>query len=163
VKNHREAASYTFGYNHAFFAQRVHEVLTGVQFIKTFERPSKQLVIVGLEGAGPLVAAARAVCGDAIDRAVIDTAGFLFGQMLDIHSPDFHPGGAKYGEVPGLLALAAPAPTLVMGEKTAIPGVIVAHSSDAKEARAEALRFVFAKSSRQDARGHTGFIQQFSF
>src|SRR5207249_4070546 len=75
-----------------------------------------RLTVVGLDGAGPLLAAARAQCGDAIDQAVIDTAGFRFGQILDLRDPNFLPGGAKYGDLPALLALAAPARTWVGGE-----------------------------------------------
>ena len=145
VKNTREAAAYTFGYNHSVFAQRVHDVLTVVRFIKINERPSKQLAVVGLEGTGPLVAAARALSGDAIQRAVIDTEGFRFGQVLNIHDPNFLPGGAKYGDVPGFLTLAVSAPTLLFGEKAAIAGSTLGQSSDAKTARAEAARFVAGK------------------
>jgi dienelactone hydrolase len=108
VKNSREAAAYTFGYNHALFARRVHDVLSVLKFIKTNARASRQLILVGLDGAGPIAAAARAVSGDAVQRAVIDTEGFRFGQVLNIHDPNFLPGGAKYGDVPGLLVLAAP-------------------------------------------------------
>jgi len=116
VKNPREAAPYTFGYNHSVFAQRVHDVLTAVKFIKTHERPSKRLDLVGLDGGGAWAAAARALCGEAIDRAVIDTRGFQFGKVLDIHSPDFLPGGAKYGDVVGMLALGAPGRLWLAGE-----------------------------------------------
>ncbi|MEQ1850298.1 MAG: acetylxylan esterase, partial [Chthoniobacteraceae bacterium] len=35
VKNPREFAGYTFGYNHALFAQRTHDVLTLVKFLRT--------------------------------------------------------------------------------------------------------------------------------
>jgi hypothetical protein len=73
--------------------------------------------LVGLNGAGHWAAAARALCGGAIDDAAIDTGGFRFGQVLDLHDPNFLPGGAKYGDLPGMLALAAPAPTLLFGEK----------------------------------------------
>src|SRR6185436_20675977 len=104
-----------------------------------------QLVLVGVDGGGPIVAAARAVAPDAIDRAVIDTGGFRFGQVLDLRSPDFLPGGAKYGDVAGLLALGATAPALVLGEKQSIPGVTLASSADPKAARDEALRFVLSK------------------
>src|SRR5213083_2369200 len=60
VKNPREAAAYTFGYNRALFAQRVHDILTLVRFIKDSDRKSEALDLVGLGGAGPLVATARA-------------------------------------------------------------------------------------------------------
>jgi hypothetical protein len=92
VKNPREAAAYTFGYNQSVFVQRVHDVLTVTKFIKTHERPSKEVTVVGLGGVGPIAGAARAMCGEAIDRAVIDTAGFRFGRLQDIHDPNFLPG-----------------------------------------------------------------------
>ena len=116
VQNPREAAAYTFGYNHSVFVQRVHDVLSVVKYVKTHERPTKELTVVGLDGAGPWVAAARAQCGEAIDRAVIDTQGFRFGKVLDIHSPDFLPGGAKYGDLPGMLAMGAPGRLWLAGE-----------------------------------------------
>jgi dienelactone hydrolase len=119
VKNTREAAAYTFGYNHTVFAQRVHDVLSVLQFIKSNERPTKQLRVVGLNGAGPCVAAACAISGHALDGAVIDTGGFRFGQVKEIHDPNFLPGGAKYGDLPGLLALAAPTKLWVAGETAA--------------------------------------------
>lgn len=39
VKNPREAAAYTFGYNHSLFAQRVHDVLTVVSFLRKGTNP----------------------------------------------------------------------------------------------------------------------------
>ena len=115
VKNPREAAAYTFGYNYSVFAHRVHDVLSAVSFLKN-HAPSSRLSVVGLAGAGPWVAAARAQCGNAIYQAVIDTAGFRFGSVLDLHDPNFLPGGAKYGDLPSLLALGAPGRTCVAGE-----------------------------------------------
>ena len=115
VKNPRQAAAYTFGYNYSVFAHRVHDVLSAVSFLKN-RRPSSRLSVVGLAGAGPWVAAARAQCGSAIDQAVLDTAGFRFGSVLDLHDPNFLPGGARYGDLPALLALGAPGRTWVAGE-----------------------------------------------
>jgi hypothetical protein len=115
VKNPREAAAYTFGYNYSVFVHRAHDVLSAVSFLKN-HAPSSRLSVVGLAGAGPWVAAARAQCGNAIDQAVIDTAGFRFGSVLDLHDPNFLPGGAKYGDLPALLALGAPGRTWVAGE-----------------------------------------------
>src|SRR5207237_6078681 len=112
-----EAAPYTFGYNHALLVHRVHDVLSVVSFVKNdHERPSRLLSVAGLDGAGPWVAAARAQCGEAIDQAVIDTGGFRFGKVLDLQNPNFLPGGAKYGDLPALLALGAPGRTWVGGE-----------------------------------------------
>lgn len=105
VKNPREAAAYTYGYNPAVFVHRVHDVLTAVKLIHGHERPSKILSLVALDSTGPIAAAARAMAEGTIDQAAINTGGFRFGQVLDLRSPDFLPGGAKYGDVPGLLAL----------------------------------------------------------
>jgi hypothetical protein len=107
VKNPREAAPYTFGYNHAVFAQRVHDVLTAVKFIKTYERPSKRIQLACFDEAAPVAAAAAAMCGEAIDTLAIDTHGFRFGKVLDIHDPNFLPGGAKYADLPGVLKTGA--------------------------------------------------------
>jgi hypothetical protein len=52
----------------------------------------------------------------AIDRAAIDTAGFRFGNLLDFRDPLFLPGGAKYLDLPGFLALSAPLPLWLAGE-----------------------------------------------
>jgi dienelactone hydrolase len=126
VKNPREAGAYTFGYNHALFVHRMHDVLSVVKFVKSKDGPAPRLTLVGLDGAGPWVAAARAQCGEAIDRAVIDTGGFRFGQVLDLHDPNFLPGGAKYGDLPALLALGAPGRTWIAGETT--EGIALAQS-----------------------------------
>jgi hypothetical protein len=120
VENPREAAAYTFGYNHTLFAQRTHDVLTLVRFLRTAEvepHPSPTSVAVaGFGGMGPIVTAARAVAGDAIDRAAVDTGGFRFGKLLDFRDPQFLPGGAKYLDLPGMLALGAPRPLWLAGE-----------------------------------------------
>lgn len=120
VANPREFAGYTFGYNHTLFAERVHDVLSLVKFLRsaeTAEHPKPSSVAVaGFGVAGPIVAAARAVAGEAIDRAAVDTSGFRFGKLLDYRDPQFLPGGAKYLDVPGLLALSAPQPLWVAGE-----------------------------------------------
>jgi dienelactone hydrolase len=116
VKNPREAGPYTFGYNHALFVHRVHDILSVVKYLKNKEGTARKLTLVGLDGAGPWVAAVRAQCGQAIDQAVIDTGGFRFGSILDLHDPNFLPGGAKYGDLPALLALGAPGRTCVVGE-----------------------------------------------
>jgi hypothetical protein len=105
VKNPREAAAYTFGYNHTVFASRVHDVLTLIAFARQ-RLPDQQVDLAGLHGSGPWAAAALSVAGDAVDHAVLDTQGFRFAAIDDVHSPDFLPGGAKYFDLPGMLILA---------------------------------------------------------
>ena len=105
VRNPREAAAYTYGYNSAVFVHRVQDVLTAVKYIHGHERPSKRLSLVALDGTGPIAAAARAQAEGTIDQAALHIGDFRFGKVLDLRSPDFLPGGAKYGDVPALLAL----------------------------------------------------------
>ncbi|MEK7686532.1 MAG: acetylxylan esterase [Verrucomicrobiota bacterium] len=124
VKNPREAAAYTFGYNPTLFAQRVHDILSVVKLIRDSARKPDELCVVGLEDAGPWVAAACAVARDAIDRAAIDTGGFRFGKVLDIQDVKFLPGGAKYGDLPGMIALGAPAKLWLAGEGDQAPRLV---------------------------------------
>ncbi len=123
VANPREFAGYTFGYNASLFAQRTHDVLTLVNFLRKANMPSQphpvSVSFAGFGKMGPIVAAARALAGNAIDRAAVNTGGFRFAQLLDYRDPQFLPGGAKYLDVPGLLALGAPHPLWLAGENTA--------------------------------------------
>jgi len=105
VKNPRESAAYTFGYNPAVFTHRVHDVLTAVQYIRGHEKPSSQVSLVALDATAPIAAAARAQSGKMVDRVALHLGEFRFGRVLDLHSPDFLPGGAKYGDVEGLISL----------------------------------------------------------
>lgn len=116
VKNPREFAGYTFGYNHTVFAHRVHDLLTVVAYVQHPPLKSKSIDLLGVNGAGALVAAARALSADAVKRVAADTGGFRFGKLLDFHDPNFLPGGAKYDDVPGLLAINAPNALWVAGE-----------------------------------------------
>lgn len=119
VANPREFAGYTLGYNHALFAQRAHDVLTLVRGLRTRTAELPEMTSVSVAGfgtAGPIVAAARAVSGGGIDRAAVDTGGFRFGKLLDYRDPHFLPGGAKFLDLPGFLALGAPQPLWLAGE-----------------------------------------------
>jgi hypothetical protein len=117
TKGH-ESAAYTFGYNRALFAQRVHDVLSAVSYFRGDDQPWGVVDIVGLNGAGRWAVAAKAIAGDAVDRTVIDTAGFRFAGVTSTDHPDFLPGSVKYFDIPGLLALCAPSEILVSGEGT---------------------------------------------
>ncbi|MBN8248167.1 MAG: acetylxylan esterase, partial [Verrucomicrobia bacterium] len=129
VKNPREAAAYTFGYNRALFAQRVHDVLTALRFIRTHERPSRQVAAVALDPVtGPILAAALAVSGDAVDLAACDTHGFRFGAVADLWDVSFLPGGAKYGDLSGFLALTRTPQVWIAGEPSTVTDSIAALS-----------------------------------
>ncbi len=139
VANPREFAGYTYGYNHALFAQRTHDVLTLVKYLRSYEanpnHPApKSVDVAGFGGTGPIVAAARAVARGAIDRAAVETTGFRFGKLTDYRHVNFLPGGAKYGDLPGLLALNAPAKLWIGGE--AMPALAAKLYANAKAGNA---------------------------
>jgi len=121
VAGPREVPAYTFGYNHALFAQRVHDVLTITQYLRATRDSSqpavKKVSLAGFGKMGVVAAAVRAVSGGAIDKAAVETGGFRFGQLLDYRDPMFLPGGSKYLDVPGLLCVASDRPLWVAGEK----------------------------------------------
>ncbi len=123
VANTREFAGYTHGYNHPLFAQRVHDILTLIAFVRNDEHDPAQVHLVGVGGAGPLVAAARAVAGAAIDKAVVDTGGFRFANLASYRDPNFLPGVVKYGDLPGLLSLSAPHKLWLAGESGKVPDI----------------------------------------
>ena len=120
VANPREFAGYTYGYNHPLFCQSVHDILTLVRFLRRTtvgSHPHPDVVTVaGFGDAGPMVLAARAVSGAAIDRAAASTGTFRFADLADSRHPLFLPGGAKYLDLPGMIALGAPNPLWLAGE-----------------------------------------------
>jgi hypothetical protein len=116
VENPRESAAYTYGYNDPLFVQRVHDVLTILGAANTQTPSPSEVWLVGLDGAGPWAAAALAQVSGKVDRAVVDTEGFRFLHVDDIRDPQFLPGGAKYGDLPGLLTLAHATKLWLAGE-----------------------------------------------
>jgi dienelactone hydrolase len=126
VDNPREFAGYTLGYNSALFAQRVHDLLSLVSYFRTYRDEPAQVDLVGFGPAGPWAAAARAQAGAAVARAAIDTGGFRFGKLQSIGDLSFLPGGAKYGDLPGMLALGAPGELWLAGEGPMAPGLVSA-------------------------------------
>ena len=124
--NPREYAGYTFGYNHPLFAQRVHDILTLVSFACSDKFGAEHIYLVGVNGAGPWVAAARAMAGGDVDGAAIDTEGFRFADLESYRDPDFLPGAVKYGDLPALLALSAPNRLFVCGETEASLRIVTA-------------------------------------
>jgi dienelactone hydrolase len=126
VKNPREFAGYTFCYNDTLFAQRVHDILTLISFVKNSPYQPEEIGLVGTGGAGPWVAAARAQARDDVNQAAIDTQGFRFVHLSSYRDLNFLPGAVKYGDMPGLLALSAPGKLWLAGEGGKLPKVVSA-------------------------------------
>ncbi|MBI3823016.1 MAG: acetylxylan esterase [Planctomycetes bacterium] len=100
-------AGYFYGYNRALVAERVHDILTAVAFVKGHEK-TKSVHLVGFENAGPWVVLARGLCGDAVARTAADVNGFRFEQVKDFDDEMMLPGAIRYGGLPGLAAVSAP-------------------------------------------------------
>lgn len=132
--SYRKDCSYAYGYNDSAYARRVHDLLTLIAAARDHaHHPAQRIVLVGDAGAGHWVAGAVAAACSSLDgrrdppitAAVIDTAGFRFDALPDVWHDDFLPGAVKYGDIGGMLAMAAPlplwvddgAPTLVDGLK----------------------------------------------
>jgi hypothetical protein len=116
VNNNRQFAGYTYGYNHSLLAQRAHDVLTALAFIKYDDQKAEGMSVVALDGTGPIAAvAASRIEGPAVKFA-IDTHGFRFLGVDDFMDANFLPGGSKYGDVPGFLSLATDAKLSLAGE-----------------------------------------------
>ena len=124
VEKDRHCSAYTTGYNHPLFAERVGDVLTLVSFVKNHKEAPERVQLVALDGAGPWGAAALAQAGTAIDKCVIDTAGFRFAKLTAIDDVNFLPGAVKYGDVPGFLSLAAPGELWLSGEGAEPPPIV---------------------------------------
>jgi dienelactone hydrolase len=101
-------AGFTFGYNRTLLAQRVHDILTALAFAKGHEKV-KTVHLVGFEKAGPWVLLARGLCGDAVARTAADFDDFRFDKVRTTSDGMMLPGGLKYGGLPALASLAAPA------------------------------------------------------
>ncbi|MCA9104160.1 MAG: acetylxylan esterase [Planctomycetales bacterium] len=124
VANPRESAGYTFGYNSSLFAQRVHDVMSTLAYVAhddDHEFVDKHIMVVGSGAMGPVVAAALSQTSAWVDDAWVETNGFRFADVPDLQDPAFLPGGARYHDLPGLIALAAPVRLTVIGESTELP------------------------------------------
>jgi hypothetical protein len=119
------AGVFTFGYNPALFARRVHDVLSA---IRHFQDRGARVSLVGLGPvAGPIVVAARAQAnGAALSRVAVDTGNFRFASLDRLDDPMMLPGAVKYLDLPALLALGA-GELWLSGEGDTAP-TLVAHA-----------------------------------
>ncbi len=143
VKNPRQFAGYTAGYNHPLFAKRVHDILTVTQALP---KETEHVHLVGLAGTGPIATAAKFIAGPAISSLAVDTEGFRFGDITDVRDVNFLPGAIKYGDIPALLTLASRQPLWLAGEGKALPSGSVAwnngsvHFADNADAMLTSIR-----------------------
>lgn len=126
VKNPREFAGFTYGYNRTLLAERAQDILTVISFIKHHDQAPQSVELVALDKITPAAAVALAQCLGMVNRAALATHGFRFGKLTDYLDGEFLPGGAKYGDLPGILSLAAPTKLWLAGETPASAAIVKA-------------------------------------
>ncbi|MFN3194208.1 MAG: alpha/beta hydrolase family protein [Aureliella sp.] len=127
VNNPREFAGYTLGYNHPLFSQRVHDILSLISYTKHHELEPTAIHLVGLgQQSGPLAAVAAAIARKTLSSVAINTHGFRFGTITSIRDVNLLPGAVKYGDLPAILALAAPTRMWLAGEGQSAPSLTAA-------------------------------------
>jgi hypothetical protein len=143
VKNTREFAGYTYGYNYPLLSQRAHDVLSVVAFAKEHQDKPTSVELIAMDATAPAAAAALAMSGGTVQRAAINTGGFRFIKLTDYLDANFLPGGAKYGDLPGLLSLATPTKLWIAGETA--ESAALARRVYAASGSAESIAFASGK------------------
>ncbi|MCA9082167.1 MAG: acetylxylan esterase, partial [Planctomycetaceae bacterium] len=106
---------YTFCYNRPRLAERVQDLRLLVQSVAQREG-IEQIDLLGMEGAGPWVALARTqVDVEQIGATVVDLDGFEFANITSPQDANLLPGALRYGQLPGLLTVAANSQMSVFG------------------------------------------------
>ncbi|QDV37311.1 acetylxylan esterase [Tautonia plasticadhaerens] len=124
VENPREFLGYTLGYNHPLFAQRVHDILSVLAFVRHHDFSPGRVDLLAPGRAGRWAATAVAVAGDAVDSLAVGTGGFRFAGITEIRDLDLFPGAVKYGDLPSMLALCAPTRLWLSGESPEAPELV---------------------------------------
>jgi len=96
-------AGFTFGYNRALVAERVHDVLTALGNLRDNAKV-KAVHLVGFGDLGPVALLAAALAPGAFGKVVADANRFRFDAIPSMDDPMMLPGAVKYGGLPGLTA-----------------------------------------------------------
>lgn len=126
VNNPRQFAGYTYGYNRPLVVQRAHDVLSLIAFMRHHEQKPRTVELVAQDDTAPIAALALTAARGSVDRVALDTRGFRFLHVNDYLDASFLPGGAKYGDLPAWIALAAPTPLWLAGETPATASIVAA-------------------------------------
>ncbi|QDT42112.1 Acetyl xylan esterase (AXE1) [Gimesia alba] len=131
VKNPREFAGYTLGYNHPVFSKQIHDILNVLSFAKHHESNPQSISLAGFGFSGVRAAAACAHSPELISRLAVDTGGFRFAEITNIRDLRLWPGAVKYGDVTGLLSLCEPAALWLAGSSATVPKLVQASYNSA--------------------------------
>jgi len=139
-------AVYAYGYDRSLLGERVHDLLSLVRLVK--DRPGVGPIrLVAFGKAGPAALLARALAGDAIDRAAIDLDGFDFDRVTDPADELMLPGALKYGGLYGFVPLCDSGRTTLLNARKAgtfdraagVKGVTLSVERSGAEAVVEAV------------------------
>ena len=122
----RPLPAYTYGYNPPVLGQRTADLLTLLSVVRRWGESNAKTHLLASEDSAPWALAARALAASEVSTALIDTAHFRFADLASWRDVDFLPGAVKYGDLPALIALNAPQPLCLAGEKGIVPEVAVA-------------------------------------
>jgi hypothetical protein len=148
VPSGHSAACFVYGYNFPLMAKRGQDVLSLVGYLKNHSDKPRSIELLALDRVAAVVALALSQCNDAVNRAALDTGGFRFGRPDDLLDDRFIPGGAKYGDLPGFLSLAAPIELWIASESSDSAAVLAA----AYRATGAAQKLTFFDVSSQPTR-----------
>lgn len=95
---------YYYGYNRSVIASRASDLLSVIAEAHSWER-TKSVRLIAFGKTGPAALLARALAGNAVDRASIDLNQFDFSRVSDAADENLLPGAMKYGGIWGLAPL----------------------------------------------------------
>jgi hypothetical protein len=111
-----EYAAFTLGYNRSVLANRVHDLLSVIALARGWEG-TKSVRVIGVGKAGPCALLARAVAGDAVEKAAVDLNGFDFDAVKAGNDEMMLPGALKYGGIYGFVPLCTSGETRAVNAK----------------------------------------------
>ncbi len=103
VKNDRDYAGFTYGYNHSFIAKQVHGLDFSIDVLNKKSNSSTSTILSAEPGLEHVVLAAALVAGDKLTAIDLRSTDFRFSKLTAYDDADFWPGAVKYGDLPGLL------------------------------------------------------------
>lgn len=124
-------AGWTYCYNLPPVVRRGHDVLALAALARKESSKTAAVDLLSLNGSAPWTGLALAQTREVFRRAAVDTGGFRFEKQTDIYDLNFLPGGVKYGDLPGILALAAPVDLWLAGEGKAMSVLQTAYQTAA--------------------------------
>jgi dienelactone hydrolase len=95
------------GYNRTPLANRVHDTLTAITFLRAHEKATDGIDLVAAGDAGLWCLLAKALAGDSVHTTTIGGSGLTF-TVPDANAPHYLPGSLRYGGVGPFAALCAP-------------------------------------------------------